>query len=197
MGFRPLEKGAGGVIDLLTKKQKNMKNLEQLKSHIPSYARDVKINLQSALNTESQVLNPVQTFGAALAAAYATKEKTLINILENEASTILSDGQITATKIAASLMAMNNIYYRFLHLSEDKEYSQMQAGLRMKGIIDHGIDKIDFEIFSLSVSIINGCGMCIDAHAKQLLKHNLTKAQVQAVAKIAAITNSVAQVLTI
>jgi alkyl hydroperoxide reductase subunit D len=132
-----------------------------------------------------------------LAAAYTTKEKTLINILENEVSAILSEAEITVVKIAASLMAMNNIYYRFLHLSADKEYSQMQAVLRMKGIIDHGIDKIDFEIFSLSVPIINGCGMCIDAHANQLLKHNLTKFQVQAVEKIVIITNSVAQVLII
>ena len=94
-------------------------------------------------------------------------------------------------------MAMNNIYYRFLHISEDKEYSQMPAGLRMRGIADHGIEKIDFEIFSLAASIINGCGMCIDAHANQLIKHGISKSQIQMVAKITAIVNSAAQVLII
>ena len=110
---------------------------------------------------------------------------------------ILSEVEVKAVKTAASLMAMNNIYYRFLHISADKEYSQMPAGLRMQGIVNHGIDKIDFEIFALAASIINGCGMCIDAHANQLTKHGVTKSQVQMVAKIAAVVNSGAQVLII
>lgn len=174
-----------------------MQNLEQLRSAIPDYAKDVKINLQTLLSLENQALRGQQVFGAALACAYATKEKTLIRVLENEVQNILSQAEIKAVKTASTLMAMNNIYYRFLHLSEDKEYSQMQAGLRMQGIATHGIDKIDFEIFSLAVSIINGCGMCIDSHAAQLLKHGLTKTQVQMVAKIAAVVNSAAQVLII
>jgi alkyl hydroperoxide reductase subunit D len=174
-----------------------MQNLENLISQMPEYARDVKINLQTILNAENQQLTAKQILGAALASAYATKEKTLIQVLENEVNNILSLEEIRAVKISATLMAMNNIYYRFLHLSEDKEYSQMQAGLRMRGIIDHGIEKVDFEIFSLAVSIINGCGMCIDAHANQLLKHQLTKSQVQMVAKIASVINSAAQVLLI
>ena len=110
---------------------------------------------------------------------------------------MLSDVEIRAVKVSASLMAMNNIYYRFNHLSEDKEYSKMHAGLRMKGIVEHTIEKNDFEIFALAVSIINGCGMCIDAHVNQLIKHGIIKAQIQMVAKIAAVVNSAAQVLII
>lgn len=174
-----------------------MQTLEQLKSQIPDYAKDVKINLQTLINPENQTLTTKQIFGSALASAYATKEKTLIKIFEKEAENILLESEIKAVKTAASLMAMNNVYYRFLHLSEDKEYSQMQAGLRMRGIIDHGIEKIDFEIFALAVSIINGCGMCIDAHANQLLKHGLLKTQIQMTAKISAVISAAAQVLTI
>jgi lipoyl-dependent peroxiredoxin subunit D len=174
-----------------------MQNLEELKSAIPDYAKDVKINLGTLVNHENQVLTPKQVFGSALASAYATKEKSLIKVMENEVKNILSEEEIKAVKSAASLMAMNNIYYRFVHISHDKEYSQMPAGLRMQGIMNHGIDKIDFEVFSLAVSIVNGCGMCIDAHANQLLKHGLSKAQVQMTAKIAAVINSAAQVLLI
>ncbi len=174
-----------------------MTNLEELKSSIPDYAKDVKINLQSLVSQENQALAIKQVFGTALASAYATKEKTLIAIMRNEVQNILSDAEVKAVKTAAALMAMNNIYYRFLHISSDKEYSQMPAGLRMKGIADHGIEKVDFEIFSLAVSIINGCGMCIDAHTHQLLKRGLSKSQVQMVAKIAAVISSVAQVLVI
>jgi lipoyl-dependent peroxiredoxin subunit D len=174
-----------------------MQNLETLLNSMPDYARDVKINLQTLLSPENSTLSQKQIFGAALASAYATKEKTLIKILQNEAQNILSKDEQKAAQTAASLMAMNNIYYRFSHISADKEYSQMPAGLRMRGILDHGIEKVDFEIFSLAVSIINGCGMCIDAHANQLLKHGLSKLQVQMTAKIAAVINSAAQVLTI
>ncbi len=174
-----------------------MKNLESLKAVIPDYAKDVKINLGSLISPENQGITTKQVFGAALTAAYATKEKILIKILENEVQNILSEVEVKAVKTAASLMAMNNIYYRFLHISADKEYAQMPAGLRMQGIASHGIDKIDFEVFSLAASIINGCGMCIDAHANQLTKHGFTKYQVQMVAKVAAVVNSAAQVLII
>ena len=174
-----------------------MQNLEDLKSQIPDYAKDVKINISTLITQENQILTSKQVFGAALASAYATKEKNLIKVMENEVQNILSNDEINATKIAATLMAMNNVYYRFLHISDDKEYSQMPSGLRMRGIMDHKIEKIDFEVFSLAVSIINGCGMCIDAHANQLIKHGMSKTQVQMTAKIAAVINSAAQVLTI
>lgn len=174
-----------------------MQNLEELKALMPEYARDVKINVGTLLSQENQVLTAKQIFGAALTSAYATKQKTLMRVLENESQTILSEVEIKAVKTAASLMGMNNIYYRFLHISHDKEYGQMPAGLRMQGIANHGIDKIDFEIFSLAASVVNGCGMCIDAHANQLVKQGISKMQIQMVAKIAAVINSVAQVLVI
>ena len=169
-----------------------MQNLEELKSQIPDYAKDVRMNLNSLLSQENQALAPKQIFGSALTSAYTTKEKALIKILENEAKNFLSESEINAAKTASILMAMNNIYYRFTHISEDKEYSQMPAGLRMRGIADHGIEKVDFEIFSLAASVINGCGMCIDAHANQLIKHGMSKSQVQMIAKIAAVVNSAA-----
>ncbi len=72
-------------------------------------------------------------------------------------------------------MAMNNIYYRFVHLASNKEYQKMPAKLRMNFINNHNIDKLDFELCSLAVSAITGCGMCIDAHINQLEKPILVK----------------------
>jgi len=174
-----------------------MKNLNELNQFLPEYAKDIKINLQNLISQENQVLSAKQIFGSALASAYSTKEKTLIEIFENEAKIFLSDLEINAVKISTILMAMNNIYYRFAHISHDKEYLQMPANLRMRGIVDHGIEKIDFEIFALATSIINGCSGCIDAHANQIIKSGMSKNQVQMVAKIAAVVNSLAQILTI
>lgn len=171
--------------------------LENLRNSLPDYSRDIKINLENLVSEKNEVLTAKQIFGSALASAYACKEKKLIKTLEEEAKKYLSDEEIKGLRIATTIMAMNNIYYRFAHISHDKEYLQMQAGLRMRGIADHGIDKIDFEIFSLAVSVVNGCSGCIDAHANQILKHGLSKIQVQMTAKIAAVIHAVAQTLII
>lgn len=172
-------------------------NLENLLNQLPEYAKDTKINLQNLASEQNQLLNQTQIFGCLFASAFATKNKKLIESINNEVQNKLSELEIKAIKIATSIMAMNNVYYRFTHLSEDKEYSQMQAGLRMRMLLEHKIAKVDFEIFSLAVSIINGCGTCIDAHANQLIEHGMNKSQVQMVAKIASVINAVAQVLTI
>lgn len=171
--------------------------MEQFLNSLPEYAKDIKINIQNLISEQNNQLNYKQILGCALASAFATKNLQLIKIMQNEVQSVLTNDEIRAVKIASTLMSMNNIYYRFTHLVEDKEYSQMPAGLRMRMLVEHKIDKIDFEIFSLAVSIINGCGMCIDAHANQLIKHGISKTQVQMVAKISSLINSLAQILLI
>ena len=56
-------------------------------------------------------------------------------------------------------MGMNNVYYRFTHLVSNDEYRTLPAKLRMNVIGNPGVDKVDFELWSLAVSAINGCGM--------------------------------------
>jgi alkyl hydroperoxide reductase subunit D len=90
---------------------------------------------------------------------------------------------------------MNNVYYRFAHIATSKDYMSMPAKLRMNVIGNPGVDKVDFELWSLAVSAINGCGMCIDAHEKQLLDHGMSKTQIQAAARIAATVQAISAVL--
>lgn len=176
-----------------------MTNLTSLISSIPDFAKDTKINLENLLSEENNVLTYKQILGTALACAYAanSEEKMSISSLRNEAKTVMDESEIKAIRSAASIMAMNNIYYRFAHLANDDEYLKMPAGLRMKIIQDHGIDKIDFEIYCLAISIINGCGLCIESHTKALIKAGLSKTQIQMIAKIAAVVNSACRSITI
>ncbi len=90
---------------------------------------------------------------------------------------------------------MNNIYYRFLHLVEDGEYSTMPARLRMNIIGNPGIDKLDFELLSLAVSAVNGCGMCITSHEKKLREGGISREQIQSAVRIASVIHAVAGVL--
>ncbi len=92
-------------------------------------------------------------------------------------------------------MGMNNVYYRFLHLVEDPEYQQMPARLRMNVIGKPGIDSNDFELLSLAVSAVNGCGMCIVSHERKLRGHGITREQIQSAVRIAATIHAAAGVL--
>jgi alkyl hydroperoxide reductase subunit D len=89
-------------------------------------------------------------------------------------------------------MAMNNVYYRFVHLASNKTYASLPAKLRMSVIGNPGVPKADFELWSLAVSAINGCGMCIDAHEKVLRETGVETAAIQTAVRFAAILQSVA-----
>lgn len=68
----------------------------------------------------------------------------------------------------------------------------MPARLRMNAIANPGVDKADFELWSLAVSAINGCGTCIDAHERVLKEAGVSAASIQAAVRFAAIIQSVA-----
>ncbi|MDQ8039857.1 MAG: carboxymuconolactone decarboxylase family protein [Rickettsiella sp.] len=173
-------------------------SFEQLKTKLLESAKDIKLNLSTLLQEEGSDLTKKQLLGIALTSAYAIKNAELIEVMLAEACTsTLSEVEIDAAKAAATIMAMNNIYYRFIHLVNDNSFASMPARLRMNVIGNPGIEKIDFELFCLAVSAINGCGMCIEAHTRGLLKAGLSKLAIQSVIRIAAVLNAVAQGLYI
>ena len=142
-------------------------------------------------------LTPNQIAGIALASAYATRSVAVIDALKQEFASTLSDAERNATKAAASVMAMNNVYYRFAHLVSDKDYAKLPAKLRMNVIGSPGIPKVDFELYSLAISAINGCGMCMDAHVAEVTKAGISKTGVQSCIRVASVVNAAAQALAI
>ncbi len=173
-------------------------SIETIRDHLPDYARDIKLNLGTVLTAEGAPgLSDTQIVTAALASAYATRNSALIDAIEAEATGRIQAEDIVAAKAAATIMGMNNIYYRFLHLSNDGDYKQMPANLRMNVIGKPGVGKQDFELYSLAVSAINGCGMCMESHAKTLESHGTSKQAIQSAVRIAAVINAAAQALVI
>lgn len=167
--------------------------LDDLKNRLPDYAKDIKLNL-SALGRET-ALNEQQLYGTMVACALATSNQTVIKDIVEEAKPKLSAEALEATKAAASIMAMNNIYYRFVHLASSDDYKTMPAKLRMNVIGKPGIDKTDFELFSLAVSAMNGCGMCIDSHEGVLKKGGIKAEAIQAAVRVASVLHAVARTL--
>ena len=168
-------------------------SIDTLKTMIPDYAKDLKLNLGSLANEED--LNDQQKWGTFLACALASRNDAVIAAIYTEAQDYLSAEALNAAKSAAAIMAMNNIFYRFSHIATSKDYMTMPAKLRMNVIANPGVDKIDFELWSLAVSAINGCGMCIDAHEKQLIDNGISKTQIQSAVRIASVIHAVSAVL--
>lgn len=168
-------------------------SLDALKNRIPDYAKDIKLNV-SSLGRET-VLDDQKKYGCFLASAYAIGDREVLNDILSEVEDKLSPEAMNGAKAAAAIMGMNNVYYRFVHLASAKDYKTLPAKLRMNVIANPGVDKADFELWSLAVSAINGCGMCIDAHEHELRKAGLTAEQIQAAVRIASVVNAAAAVI--
>lgn len=168
-------------------------NLEQLKSALPDYAKDIKLNLGSVLTeTGAPGLNQKQILSIALTSAYATRNQEIISCANEQAQEALTPDEINAAKAAAVIMAMNNIYYRFTHAMTDSAYTSMPANLRMNVMANPGSDKISFELGSLAVSAMSGCGKCMNAHASQLEKAGVSKQGIQSAVRIASVIQAAA-----
>ena len=170
--------------------------LAELKSSIPDYAKDLRLNLDSVLNeTGAPGLSAKQIGLVALASAIAARYEPLTSAMVAEAAKHASAAELNGARTAAAIMAMNNVYYRFTHLAGDPEYQTLRAGLRMNAMANPGCDKIDFELCSLAASAINGCGTCVESHEKTLRKHGLAAQAIQSAARIAAVVHAAAVTL--
>ena len=168
-------------------------SIASLKARLPAFAKDVSLNLSSI--AEDDTLTPQQKYGLMVACGHATRNADVAAALEAEAAPHLTPVAADAARAAATIMAMNNIYYRFLHLASNPEYKSMPARLRMNVIGKPGVEKVDFELWSLAVSAINGCGMCIDSHEKVLREHGVPASTVQTAVRFAAVIQSAAVAL--
>ena len=92
-------------------------------------------------------------------------------------------------------MGMNNVYYRFLHLTKNETYGTIPARLRMQIIRSHGVDQADFELWCVAVSAINACGACVDSHEKVVREKGMTEETVLAAVRIASVVHGLAAVL--
>ena len=173
-------------------------SIQELRDTLKDYAKDIRLNLSTVLSEEgSPGLTLPQLAGVAVACAYFTRSQNVIQAVEREFQMTLSPEHVEAAKGAATIMAMNNIYYRFTHLSDDKEIAKMPARLRMNVIGKPGIDKKDFELMCLAVSALAGCGACINSHAKVIKDAGVSDEGIQSAVRIASVINAAAQALAI
>jgi alkyl hydroperoxide reductase subunit D len=171
-------------------------DLTQLKNLIPEHAKDLRLNLATVLSSEGAPgLAEHQILATALASVIAARNPTLLREIEALVVPKLDAAQVAAARAAAAIMGMNNVYYRFVHLADNPDYATLPARLRMNVIGNPGVPKTDFELYSLAVSAINGCGACVASHDKVVRKAGVTAEGVQSAVRIAAVMHGIAVAL--
>ncbi len=170
-----------------------MSTLEALRSTLPDPAVDIKLNLQAVLGASS--LSNEQKWGVAVASAIAARNQTLVDAVLQQARAESTVVVIEDAYAAAVLMSMNNVYYRFRHMIGKPSYSEKPARLRMNRLVKPAGSKLDFELYSLAVSAINGCEMCLQAHEKVVLDGGLSEDQVHDAVRIASVVHAAAVAL--
>jgi alkyl hydroperoxide reductase subunit D len=171
-----------------------MEQLNQLREQFPDAARDIKINLTNVL--QPGALNAAQTWGVAIATAYAARNETLTKAVIADAKAAgIEEAVLEDAKAAAILMGMNNVYYRFRHIIGKEEYEQKPARLRMMRLKQVATNQVDFELLCLAVSAVNNCQACVQSHEHVVLEGGLTTDQVHDAVRIAATIHAAALAL--
>lgn len=167
--------------------------VDRVKESIPDHSKDIKLNLDAVINRSP--LDPVDTHAVALASALAAGNGELAFAIEELGPLAENSAETQAAKTAASLMAMNNVWYPFVEMTGDESLKQLPAGLRMNAYANHGgVSKKKFEMYALAASIIGKCHFCVSAHYDTLKKEGMTTSELQHVGKIAAVINAIGKI---
>jgi lipoyl-dependent peroxiredoxin subunit D len=172
---------------------KNM-TLDSLIDSLPSTAKDLKLNYSSLVRNNTE-LSEQQLWGTVVATTIATRCTALTAAVLAAAPSHLSPQSFEAAKTIAAIMGMNNIWYRFHHLSSNPKYGEMPARLRMSGLRGHGVEEMDAELWALTVSAVNGCGKCVDSHEKVVREKGASEELVAAAIRVTSVIHAIGAVL--
>lgn len=141
------------------------------------YVRDLKMNLKAVL--KSAHIDAKGTALLALSIAANQKNAALTAYFKELAATNGATSEETAEAVAcASLLACNNITYRFRHFTGKPKYDELRMGLRMNIMMNPATGKEFFELMSLAVSAVNGCELCVKSHEASLIALGTTEERI-------------------
>lgn len=158
------------------------------------YVRDLKLNFSSSLT--SAHMTEKECALLALSIAVNNNNKVLTEFFEKHAlAKEATVEEIAEAAGCASLLALNNVFYRFRHFTGKEKYTQIPARVRMQLMSSPVTGKEFFELMSLAVSAVNGCEMCVNAHEKSILGLGATEERVFDAVRIASIVTSAGKIL--
>jgi len=176
------------VLELLQISENNQANLIA-EATSPKYLRDLKLNLKSTLKSEH--ISEKELLLMALALSTNSKSPVLSQSFLNQCIQAgASREEIGDTLACASLMAANNVFYRFRHFMQDEKYNSTPARFRMNIMMSPAIGKELFELISLAVSAVNGCEMCVRSHEQSLREMGCSQERIFDAIRLASIIES-------
>ncbi|HEX3074488.1 MAG TPA: carboxymuconolactone decarboxylase family protein [Ignavibacteriales bacterium] len=172
--------------ELRIEKNGHLASLEAMSVGETRYLKDLKINLKNALGSEN--LTPKEANLIALAISVNEKNKELIqNFTKGAQEQGATDAEIAETHACASLLAVNNVFYRFRHFMQKDSYNNMPAGIKMNIMLSPVLGKEFFELMSLAVSAVNGCEKCVTSHEASVRNMGSSEARIFDAVKLASI----------
>lgn len=168
--------------------------LQNLGTAESKYLRDLKLNVKTVLTSE--YLSPKETHLLAIAVTTNNNKEILTNSFVAKAKEHgATEAEIADAQACASLLAANNVLYRFRHFTDKETYNNAPARLRMNIMMNPVLGKEFFELVSLAVSAVNGCEMCVKSHEQSVLGHGGTEQRIWDSIRIASIITSLGKVI--
>jgi lipoyl-dependent peroxiredoxin subunit D len=180
--------------DLGLPEESNYHALEKLTETESRYLRDLRVNLKSALSGETLTLK--EAYLLALSAAANEENDVLSKAFEEKAIENGADqGEVAEAIACASLLATNNILYRFRHYANKDVYEQQPARVKMNIMMKPVLGKEFFELMSLAISAINGCERCITSHEASIMQLGTTEPRIFDAIRVAAVVVGLSKIV--
>jgi lipoyl-dependent peroxiredoxin subunit D len=174
--------------------ESNYLALEKLTETESRYLRDLRVNLKSALSGETLTLK--EAYLLALSAAANEENDVLSKAFEEKAIENGADqGEVAEAIACASLLATNNILYRFRHYANKDVYEQQPARVKMNIMMKPVLGKEFFELMSLAISAINGCERCITSHEASIMQLGTTEPRIFDAIRVAAVVVGLSKIV--
>jgi alkyl hydroperoxide reductase subunit D len=158
------------------------------------YLRDLKLNLSSTLTSEHLSTKECALLGltTAINNNNTPLTKYYTQYAQEQGATAAEIGEAAG---CASLLASNNVFYRFRHFTQKEKYTQIPARIRMQLMMKPVTGKEFFELMSLAISAVNGCEMCVNAHEDSLIKLGTTEERIFDAVRIASLVTATGKII--
>lgn len=182
------------ILSIFGESEITNESLRLLNAVDAKYLKDAKLNFNSTLTSAHLSEKECGLIGLSIAAN--NQNAILIKFYKNYSiAQGATEEEIAESVGCASLLASNNIFYRFRHFTQKEKYGQIPARIRMQIMVKPVTGKEFFELLSLAVSAVNGCEMCVNAHEDSLIKLGATEERIFDAVRIASLVTATGKIV--
>jgi len=171
-------------------------SLEMMSEGETKYLRDLRVNVKNVLSSAN--LQPKEVYLLAISIAVNEKNDVLAKSFTDKAKELeATDAELAETFACASMLASNNVFYRFRHFTKENNpaYQTMPAGIKMNVMMNPVVGKEFFELISLAISAVNGCESCVNSHEESVRKLGSSDARIFDTIRLASVIRGLALII--